>query len=275
MIISDPEAVRTSRRERVHEGVARAAEAVSVAPVQAAPVEGALALLTDKELKSFELYKGESLSILDGTRLRPLATDEEALALAELRARAKTALKGMDATRKRAVDPLNTQVKCINHEFKRWTGPLDQFFRKSETVLLAWQAKEASRIQREQQDAIRRQEEAAVREAEATERAQAAETPEARQEAMQAAEEASTEIMVAQVETPRDPVKGWKGDLGSTHKTERWSFEVVKPEDVPREYLAVDERLIRAAVCKKDGVREISGVHIFPKDGLSTRTGAS
>ena len=40
-----------------------------------------------------------------------------------------------------------------------------------------------------------------------------------------------------------------------------WSFEVVDPKAVPRQYLTVDEAAIRAAV--RGGIREIAGVRIF------------
>jgi hypothetical protein len=44
---------------------------------------------------------------------------------------------------------------------------------------------------------------------------------------------------------------------------ERWVFEVTDPDRVPREFLMVDERLIRAEVNAKEGLAKIPGVRIW------------
>lgn len=44
---------------------------------------------------------------------------------------------------------------------------------------------------------------------------------------------------------------------------ERWLFEVVDPAEVPREYLMVDERLVRAEVNAKEHLANIPGVRIW------------
>lgn len=44
---------------------------------------------------------------------------------------------------------------------------------------------------------------------------------------------------------------------------ERWLFEVVDPDEVPREFLMVDERLIRAEVNTKGSLAKIPGVRIW------------
>ncbi len=46
-----------------------------------------------------------------------------------------------------------------------------------------------------------------------------------------------------------------------------WEFEVLIDNEVPREYLVVDEKLIRQAI--RDGVRDINGVKIFQKKSLA------
>jgi hypothetical protein len=60
---------------------------------------------------------------------------------------------------------------------------------------------------------------------------------------------------------------------GSASTRAVWDFEVTDPDRVPREWLVVDEKAIRAAVKRKaDPVREIPGVRIFPKDQLAVRS---
>jgi hypothetical protein len=44
---------------------------------------------------------------------------------------------------------------------------------------------------------------------------------------------------------------------------ERWLFEVTDPDKVPREFLMVDERLIRAEVNAKESLAKIPGVRIW------------
>ena len=51
---------------------------------------------------------------------------------------------------------------------------------------------------------------------------------------------------------------------GTTSTQQVWDFEITDPNQVPREYLAIDETAIRRAVIR-DKVREIPGVRIFQK----------
>ena len=54
---------------------------------------------------------------------------------------------------------------------------------------------------------------------------------------------------------------------GKATMVKTWKHEVTDPDQVPREYLTVDEKKIRAAV--KDGVRSIPGVNIY--EDIDTR----
>lgn len=49
-----------------------------------------------------------------------------------------------------------------------------------------------------------------------------------------------------------------------------WDFEIVKADDVPRQYCTPEGKLIRAAI--KLGVRSIPGVRIFERDQVAART---
>jgi hypothetical protein len=49
-----------------------------------------------------------------------------------------------------------------------------------------------------------------------------------------------------------------------------WDFEIVDESKIPREYLMVNEKAIRAAI--KAGVRDIPGVRIFQKEELAVKT---
>ena len=58
------------------------------------------------------------------------------------------------------------------------------------------------------------------------------------------------------------PAARVRTDSGSVTQTTRWTFEVVDPAQVPREYLVVDER--RSAARSRPEVREVPGVNIYP-----------
>lgn len=75
----------------------------------------------------------------------------------------------------------------------------------------------------------------------------------------------SDDLPATQAETLR--VRGDRGSIATPGK--RWVFRVTNELLVPRQYLVVDEKLIRAAV--KDGVREIPGVEVYEEDVISVR----
>jgi light-regulated signal transduction histidine kinase (bacteriophytochrome) len=59
-------------------------------------------------------------------------------------------------------------------------------------------------------------------------------------------------------------------ESGTAYIHREWTHEIVDANQVPREYLVVDERLIRTAV--KNGVRQIPGCRIFEKTETRIRT---
>jgi hypothetical protein len=65
------------------------------------------------------------------------------------------------------------------------------------------------------------------------------------------------------------PAGPTRSSSGSSSGTKRWVGEVVDEALVPREYLIVDQRLINQAI--RDGVRDIPGVRIHEKHGVTVR----
>lgn len=234
-------------------------------------------LLDQRIRKGVESF-AERIKVL--TRLAtdvPIRNVEEGHKLTETLVEAKQLLEQLDEWQHRLTDPLKQKAKTIEGIFnplklalrdeKRKTG----FMYRAGKLLAAFKQQEEARVRREQEAARLAQEEAARKEAEAEARVQSAETPAERQEALAAAEEASRAQTQALVSAPELPVKGFKGEMGSASIREVWRFEVVKPELVPREYLAPDEKAIRAAVAA--GVREIAGVNISQAQEVAVRIG--
>jgi hypothetical protein len=228
------------------------------------------ALLSPLALANFESITADVREICQAATDKPLASAAEHAQLSELLAKGKQAEKGLEALRKAAVEPYNVKVKAVNGKFRPVTDALAAGIERGKVLLLAWTKKEQARIEREALEAQRRQEEAAKAEAEAAAAAEAAETPEQRGEALALAEAASERQMVAQVEAPRPAARGVRTDSGTSSLTSRWTHTVVRPELVPRQYLVVDEKAIRAAVAA--GVRSIPGVSIHEEEGISIRT---
>lgn len=68
------------------------------------------------------------------------------------------------------------------------------------------------------------------------------------------------------------PVTTYNGSAGAGKlkgSTKTWTFEIEDASQIPREYLMVDETAIRKAI--NAGIRELPGVKIFQKEGLSIR----
>lgn len=119
-------------------------------------------------------------------------------------------------------------------------------------------------------------EEAARREAERQRlEAEKAEADRAR-EAARAEREAAREAQDAANAKPAEMTQA-RSDLGAVASLRTvWTFMVEKPQDVPREYLAVNEQAIRAAIKKatdKDGrcKLKIPGVRIFAESTTVVR----
>lgn len=80
-------------------------------------------------------------------------------------------------------------------------------------------------------------------------------------------EEAKKKNEVAIVEKPQKTIRT---EHGTTSIKKIWDFNIVDASIIPREFYSVDEDKIIKAI--KGGEREISGVEIYQRTSLSTRT---
>jgi hypothetical protein len=237
-------------------------------------VDDAVQLLDKRGLAKLRLMAEEIQQIGAAATRKPLEDDRQEAAAVELVSRGVVAVKELDALRRSRVDPLNAEAKAVNSLFKIVTDPCEALVGKGgtlERLIIAYRQQKRARIEREQAEARRKQEEAARREAEALAKAEAAKTAKAREKALAEAEAASRAQAVALVETPREMPRGTRTDSGSVTSRERWTFAVQDAALVPRQYLAVDQAAIRAAVAS--GVRDIPGVAIYLEEALTRRVG--
>lgn len=201
-----------------------------------------------------------------------VARQEDANNVQRILAESKRALKTCDETRLAQTKPLREQQAAINDTWGRLTAALQKVADVAGRKILVWNDQERQRRFREERAAR----EAAIRaeqEAEAARKlAEQAVNDEARQAAYDAEVEAemaaaqAQEAVLAVEQAPR----GIKTDSGTTSTQWRWTFRVEDPAKVPRQYLTVDEKALRAAIAA--GITQIDGVTIWQEEVLRTVT---
>lgn len=202
--------------------------------------------------------KASALSLLD-MKVKPVETLEAANVVADKMAQTKTLLKNIEARRKQIVEPLKHEAADVDAEARRWREPIEKWLSDAERVVLAFrrkQADDAARAEAARQEAIR----------EAAKQQQQAEI----MGNVEKVEAASTAIMQLEAQAPAEPVRGFRTDAGTVSTRRRWTVEVVRPEEVPSNYLVPDLKALQAAV--DAGAREIPGCHIEETESLTVRT---
>jgi hypothetical protein len=154
--------------------------------------------------------------------------------------------KTIEERRQFLVRPLNNHVSSINEMFKRFLAP----------------ALEADRILRGKISTFRtEQQKARLEEQRRVNEAAAALQRKLSDEAAAEGVEAP-KVMAPTVLPP-------PATIGNASMRKVWKFDVLDDELVPRDYLVVDESLIRKAMAA--GVREIPGVRIYQDEQVTIR----
>lgn len=194
-------------------------------------------------------------SELEATAKALIIEDEEGL-------RRATDMLGWIATLKRQVEerrqffvkPLNDQVRRVNDFFKEMLRPLETADRILREKVLAY---------RQEQERKRREEEARLR------KMLEKEQKKLEREAAKQGLPAPPPIPTPTASVAPQP-KTVEGSLGAVSAKLVWDFEIEDETKIPREFLMVNEKAIRAAI--KAGVRRIPGVRIFQREELAVRS---
>lgn len=246
----------------------------AVAPIETRPE---VTEAVDEVAAKVELARREAESL-------EVTNAEEATVAAGFLKDFKVKKKAADEERRKITDPLNASLKAVNALFKDVVAPLeaaDQIVRGKVGEYQAEQARVAAEAQAKAEAEKRELERLAAEDRQRAERAAAELREEAAKEqnekAKAAAEEAAFKAeeqareqrqaeasLQAQAVKAKAPTK-----LAGVSTRRTWKFEVVKPYDVPREYLKINEQAIRSAV--SDGVRDISGVRVFEEESVVVR----
>lgn len=139
-------------------------------------------------------------------------------------------LRELEKRRKEITHPLNKQVKEINAFFRGLRAPFEK----------------ADKIMRDKLLEYHKQEEKRSKEIE-----------------QKLQSELGVPIAVPAPHTTQ------RGDTGQAIVSKYWTFEVDDLSKVPREYLELDSKKVRAAI--KQGIRSIEGLRIYEKERLTIR----
>lgn len=194
-----------------------------------------------------------------------ITNDYDVSMATELLAQVKGRAKAIENLRVLIVQPLNDQVKKINNMFKSQLEPLEQIETTVKRAIIVFRQMQAEIQRREQMQAeSARQDELRILEAERLAAAEA----NAPLEVIQALEEKQEDLALRPVTI--EPIKtSVRSTSGSMSAKKIWKFRLVNGDEVPREYMMVNETAIRRAIA--DGIHEIPGVEIYQEESISIR----
>lgn len=223
------------------------------------------------DLQTFDSLVADVRSIIDPIKSVTVASpvDHERAMLSGKKI--KMLEKAIEDKRKLLVAPLNNEVKTINAYAAQIMEPLKGAESHLKKELIKWEGYleaqrieaskglEAERKQKEAELAAKEKEQKALEELFGADDSFEAEQQCAKDEREKFLNEKALVDTQKQIEQAR--VKG-------THKV--WSFEVLDPNLVPRNFCTPVDALIRASV--KSGVRDIPGVRIFEETKMTMRS---
>jgi hypothetical protein len=198
---------------------------------------------------------------------------------------AADAIKGLNNVRRDAearklqiTAPWRASTNAVNVEYKELLSSIGAAEGALKQKGLAFKKAEEARVEEqrraEQREIDRKAEEAAQEAQEAAELAAQENTPEMRDLAAEAREQAAV-AAVATPPRPVDPPKQVRGGFASLGSRTAWKFEVTDSALVPAQHKIVDPRSLKAAVDAearaakaehRDFKLEIPGVRIYPEE---------
>lgn len=176
---------------------------------------------------------------------------------------AKTIEKRIEEIRTTLVKPLNDRVKEINKYAKDLMSPIDEVTANAKHELRKWEMK----LEKERQEQIAKAE--SERKA-----AEAAAKAEAELDGMFGGTEAAQSQIMAEAKVT-DISVAHAAKVASIEQNKVsgarkvWTFQITDESLIPREFLVVDEKKIRAAM--NAGTRHIAGVNIFQETSIAIR----
>lgn len=200
-------------------------------------------ILPPDEVRTLERSTG---LLVEGAESFLIQSDEDVDSASKFLKVIAESRKTVEERRQFFVRPLNNHVSAINEMFKKFLAPAVEADRILRGKIATFRT-EQQRTRLEEQKRIQA----------AADALQKKLNEEAEAEGVPAAK-----VMAGTVLAP-------PSTLGNVNIRKVWKFDVLDDEMVPREYLVVDEKLIRAAVA--GGAREIPGVRIYQDEQIAVR----
>lgn len=236
------------------------------------------------EKQLFTQHERNATSMLEVAQAYTIDSAEMAEAAASDLAQVKGVLKTLEEERVKLKAPALETCRRIDEMFKKLKDRYEQVERVYRAAIVDWQTKErarleverkaaeaAARAERERQDAeAEAARQAALAEAEALRAAGqtevAAEIEQQAEAEMEEIKTAIDEMVAMSAAVPAAPAK-----LAGIGVRSNWDFEIIGPALIPREYLVVDEKKIRAVVKALKSETNIPGVRVFETSSLAVR----
>jgi len=166
-----------------------------------------------------------------------ISTAEELTKAAEFLKQVVVRKKRIEELRLFFTKPLNDHIRQINAEFKKTSEPLEAIEKDVKGKMIIYRKVEDEKIRKEQEKLNKKAESMKTE----------SKKEEYREKAIEIAQETKVE-----------------SKSGEVRFRKVWKFEITSEQDVPREYMAVNETSIRWAI--SGGIREIKGVRIFEEE---------
>jgi hypothetical protein len=187
--------------------------------------------------QEIELIENSIKPIIKQADILVVETEDDVDTASQFLRKIKDAEIILEDKRKEFTAPLNTSLKAINSTFKEMKEPLILARDSIQVKILSWRKEE----QRKKDEEAKRLAEIVSKEKE--------------------------EGNLEEIEPVKLEPEKIKTNIGNTQVRKYWNFKVFNVEDIPREYLQLNETKVRTAI--RNGVREIPGLEIFQEEKIS------
>ncbi len=191
----------------------------------------------------------EVAKILEYAKGREVTNAEQAKLAASDLGSMKTLKDTIEGKRKEYVTPLNEYVDKVNGFFKLLLGPLKEAYDTTGSLVTSYKVE----LKRKENEAIKLNEEAAAL-------------------ARKQAEFSGTgEITVntKPVPIPAAP-KLTRSETGSVGLVDNWKYEIVDMDQVPREYMVVDDAQLKSIAKAHHDKKPVAGIKFYNEPGFRT-----
>lgn len=192
--------------------------------------------MQEKLKKEVDLVLYENQSIAVGNK-------EEYSKAGDVLKLVKNKVKSLEDKRKEYTSGLVAQKKAIDDDFKEMQKPLKELITKIDNVMVVWNIAEQKRLDDEQKKL--------------------------EDEAMEKLKESGESDV--DVEVINEGLKSNRGDIATSTMTQTYTFEIENIDEVPREYLIVDQVKVGKIVRESKGKTKIAGIKNITTNKINSR----